>query len=88
MYLYCSSHKCKPDCKQRCEPHGDCVAPNVCQCHFGYVGDNCSTECMCNKHSNCRSIHEKDVCLACQNNTKVTIVTIVVLCVKYEYLVQ
>ena len=70
--LVCS-HKCKPDCKQRCEPHGDCVSPDVCQCHFGYVGHNCTTECQCNKHSNCKSVAERDICLDCQNNTQVRV---------------
>ena len=70
-FCFICSNKCKPDCKQRCEPHGDCVAPDVCQCHFGYVGHNCTTECECNKHSNCKSVTERDICLDCQNNTQV-----------------
>jgi len=64
------SEKCKPDCKQKCEPNGICVEPDNCQCNFGFVGHNCSTECQCNKHSNCQSVSHKDVCLACQNNTQ------------------
>ncbi len=73
MSLFIFSNKCKPDCKQRCEPHGDCIAPNVCRCHFGWVGHNCTTECQCNKHSNCESVAKKDNCTQCMNNTKVRI---------------
>ena len=67
----CRSGECEPVCVQGCQPNGDCVAPDICQCHFGYVGHNCSTECECNRHSNCKSVEEKHHCLACQNNTQV-----------------
>ena len=62
---------CRPVCAQGCEPYGVCVAPDVCRCHFGYVGNNCSTECQCNRHSNCRSVDETDECLQCRNHTQV-----------------
>ena len=62
---------CRPVCAQGCEPYGVCVAPDVCRCHFGYVGNNCSTECQCNRHSNCRGVDETDVCLQCRNHTQV-----------------
>ncbi|XP_072325193.1 multiple epidermal growth factor-like domains protein 8 isoform X2 [Scyliorhinus torazame] len=60
---------CKPVCEQGCV-NGTCVQPNNCQCHFGYVGQNCSVECQCNQHSNCESISALDRCLQCVNNTK------------------
>ncbi|ESO94412.1 hypothetical protein LOTGIDRAFT_145046, partial [Lottia gigantea] len=60
---------CEPVCHQGCD-HGTCVRPDRCKCHFGWVGDNCSVECQCNKHSNCRSTTEPSVCLDCQNNTQ------------------
>ena len=66
-----STRKCKPHCRAGCEPHGTCKAPDVCSCHFGYVGQNCTTECLCNKHSECDSIEEKHICKSCQNNTQV-----------------
>ncbi|XP_007430507.1 multiple epidermal growth factor-like domains protein 8 [Python bivittatus] len=59
---------CKPVCEQGCV-NGTCVEPNACQCHFGYVGQNCSVECQCNKHSNCRGVGAQDQCLQCFNNT-------------------
>ncbi|KAI1886275.1 hypothetical protein AGOR_G00212320 [Albula goreensis] len=45
------------------------VLSRVCQCHFGFVGDNCSSQCRCNKHSNCAGVTQPDVCLECHNNT-------------------
>lgn len=72
----CSTGKCRPVCRQGCEPHGTCVEPDQCLCHFGYVGDNCSTECKCNKHSDCYSVDQKDECLKCHNNTMVSFHTV------------
>nr|KAG5710511.1 hypothetical protein BaRGS_013157 [Batillaria attramentaria] len=60
--------KCGPVCHQGCI-NGVCVQPDYCQCHFGWVGNNCSVECQCNKHSNCKSITETTVCTRCENNT-------------------
>lgn len=34
-----------------------------------YVGANCSIQCQCNGHSNCRGPDRLDECIACQNNT-------------------
>lgn len=48
------------------------MSPGVCQCHFGFVGDNCSSQCSCNKHSNCAGVTKPDVCLECHNNTIVS----------------
>uniref|UniRef100_A0A8C6NK18 Multiple EGF like domains 8 n=1 Tax=Nothobranchius furzeri TaxID=105023 RepID=A0A8C6NK18_NOTFU len=62
------SGQCEPVCAQGCV-NGTCVSPGVCQCHFGFVGDNCSSQCSCNKHSNCAGVNKRDVCLECQNNT-------------------
>ncbi len=64
------SGQCEPVCAQGCV-NGTCVSPGVCQCHFGFVGENCSSQCRCNKHSNCKSISQLDTCLECKNNTKV-----------------
>jgi len=44
----------------------------VCGCDFGYVGANCSTECQCNKHSDCLGETELDHCIHCHNNTQVS----------------
>lgn len=51
--------------------HGDCLEPNVCRCHFGFVGANCSIQCKCNGHSECAGpeADQLDVCLDCLNNT-------------------
>eukprot|EP00057_Strongylocentrotus_purpuratus_P007268 XP_011661742.1 PREDICTED: multiple epidermal growth factor-like domains protein 8 [Strongylocentrotus purpuratus] len=55
---------CKGQFAPRCVgEHGVCVALNI------YVGHNCSTECLCNGHSNCLSESAKAVCLECRNNT-------------------
>ncbi|KAG7216925.1 hypothetical protein INR49_001579, partial [Caranx melampygus] len=62
------SGQCEPVCAQGCV-NGTCVSPGVCQCHFGFVGDNCSSQCSCNKHSNCAGVNKPDVCLECHNNT-------------------
>ncbi|XP_043935354.1 multiple epidermal growth factor-like domains protein 8 [Protopterus annectens] len=59
---------CRPVCEQGCVT-GVCVEPNRCQCHFGYVGQNCSVECQCNKHSNCIGVNAQDKCTECFNNT-------------------
>uniref|UniRef100_A0A8C7C7Q8 Multiple EGF like domains 8 n=1 Tax=Oncorhynchus kisutch TaxID=8019 RepID=A0A8C7C7Q8_ONCKI len=63
-----ASGQCEPVCAQGCV-NGTCVSPGVCQCHFGFVGDNCSSQCRCNKHSNCKGVSEPDKCLECKNNT-------------------
>ena len=49
--------------------HGDCVAPDVCRCHFSFVGHTCDTACKCNMHSACPGLHKLDVCVECKNNT-------------------
>lgn len=66
------SGQCGPVCAQGCL-NGTCVSPGVCLCHFGFVGDNCSLQCSCNKHSNCAGVTKPDVCLQCHNNTIVSI---------------
>lgn len=60
--------KCIPICEQGCV-RGQCVEPNVCQCNFGYVGANCSIQCECNGHSDCRGPDKLDECIECFNNT-------------------
>lgn len=69
--LFSVSGQCEPVCAQGCV-NGTCVSPGVCQCHFGFVGDNCSSQCSCNKHSNCAGVNKPDVCLECHNNTIVS----------------
>lgn len=59
---------CLPVCSQGCV-RGNCVSPDQCQCDFGYVGANCSIQCLCNGHSNCESSSRLDICLKCHNNT-------------------
>lgn len=60
--------RCVPICSPDCV-NGNCVAPNKCECHFGYVGKNCNDKCNCNGHSNCL---ESDLnnCTNCLNNTQ------------------
>uniref|UniRef100_A0A7N4V4Y0 Multiple EGF like domains 8 n=1 Tax=Sarcophilus harrisii TaxID=9305 RepID=A0A7N4V4Y0_SARHA len=60
--------QCRPVCAQGCV-NGSCVEPDHCLCHFGFVGRNCSTECRCNRHSNCDGVGARDRCLECHNNT-------------------
>ncbi|XP_076454870.1 multiple epidermal growth factor-like domains protein 8 [Babylonia areolata] len=67
-YIRTPSGRCEPVCHQGCM-EGVCVRPDKCECNFGWVGDNCSTECQCHKHSNCVSVAKKDVCIKCENNT-------------------
>lgn len=59
---------CLPVCSQGCV-RGKCVKPNVCDCDFGYVGANCSIQCLCNGHSDCEGPDRLDICLECHNNT-------------------
>lgn len=61
---------CRPVCAQGCV-NGSCVEPDHCRCHFGFVGRNCSTECRCNRHSECAGVGARDHCLLCRNHTKV-----------------
>ncbi|GFW79513.1 multiple epidermal growth factor-like domains protein 8 [Trichonephila clavipes] len=60
--------RCLPTCKQGCV-NGTCVEPDLCECHFGFVGLNCSIMCKCNGHSNCPGPEELEKCLECKNNT-------------------
>lgn len=60
--------ECIPVCTQGCV-RGNCVEPNVCNCDFGYVGANCSIQCQCNGHSECRGPDKLNECLECHNNT-------------------
>lgn len=53
--------------------NGSCVEPDHCRCHFGFVGRNCSTECRCNRHSDCAGVGARDHCLLCHNHTKVAV---------------
>ncbi|KAE8593599.1 hypothetical protein XENTR_v10019212 [Xenopus tropicalis] len=59
---------CRPVCDHGCV-NGTCVEPNRCRCDFGYVGENCSVACPCNKHSNCLGLGVEDKCEECRNNT-------------------
>ncbi|KAK3588362.1 hypothetical protein CHS0354_005627 [Potamilus streckersoni] len=68
-FLIEEGNQCKPECHQGCS-HGTCVSPDKCQCHFGYVKDDCSVKCRCNENSNCKSEKETDDCLQCMNNTQ------------------
>lgn len=71
LFVRSVSGQCEPVCAQGCV-NGTCVSPGVCQCHFGFVGENCSAQCSCNKHSNCAGVSKPDVCLECHNNTVVS----------------
>ncbi|XP_050786388.1 multiple epidermal growth factor-like domains protein 8 isoform X7 [Gopherus flavomarginatus] len=66
--LHNASGLCRPVCQQGCV-NGTCVEPNRCRCHFGYVGENCSVECRCNRHSDCAGVGARDQCLECANHT-------------------
>ncbi|ALC38654.1 CG7466 [Drosophila busckii] len=66
-YRAVADQGCLPVCKGCVR--GSCVRPNVCQCDFGYVGENCSIQCLCNGHSNCESSSRLDICLECHNHT-------------------
>lgn len=59
---------CEPVCHEGCV-HGVCDAPDHCTCDFGWVGNDCSTKCMCNGYSKCRSAEKYKECLGCVNNT-------------------
>ncbi|KAM7353309.1 multiple EGF like domains 8 isoform 1-T1 [Cochliomyia hominivorax] len=59
---------CIPVCTQGCV-RGNCISPNKCECDFGYVGANCSIQCLCNGHSNCKGPNLLDECIECHNNT-------------------
>lgn len=59
---------CIPKCSLGCV-RGRCVEPNKCECDFGYVGANCSIQCLCNGHSDCKGPDQLDICLECKNNT-------------------
>ncbi|XP_060517960.1 multiple epidermal growth factor-like domains protein 8 isoform X2 [Cylas formicarius] len=59
---------CEPVCPLGCV-RGQCVQPNKCLCDFGYVGANCSIQCLCHGHANCEGPDKLDKCLTCHNNT-------------------
>lgn len=58
--------QCLPVCNDGCV-NGKCIAPNNCNCSFGWTGKNCSTSCECNQHSHC---DDPNICLKCLNNTQ------------------
>lgn len=59
---------CTPTCRQGCV-NGTCIQPDVCRCNFGFVGQNCSTMCKCNGHSDCPGPDDLENCIECKNNT-------------------
>lgn len=62
------TNDCLPICPAGCV-HGECVDPGVCKCNFGYVGNNCSIQCLCSGHSDCAGPDKLEECLECKNNT-------------------
>lgn len=56
-----------PECNQKCD-HGLRLLPNVCKCHRGYFGSDCSKVCPggadnpCNNHGDCNPINGQCVC--------------------------
>ncbi|XP_077985026.1 multiple epidermal growth factor-like domains protein 8 [Glandiceps talaboti] len=63
-----ATNMCIPVCTHGCI-HGNCIAPDNCECLFSYVGVNCSIECECNGHSTCPSVELKHECTMCMDNT-------------------
>ena len=59
---------CLPICPLGCV-HGRCFEPGKCQCDFGYVGSNCSIQCLCSGHSNCLGPDKLTDCVECMNHT-------------------
>ncbi|KAF5307311.1 hypothetical protein FQR65_LT07027 [Abscondita terminalis] len=66
---------CVPRCLEKCV-HGECAAPDTCQCYEGYVGFTCNIsrplllyekddphECLCKNNSTCDSLTGKCSCL-------------------------
>ncbi|KAK2169520.1 hypothetical protein LSH36_9g12031 [Paralvinella palmiformis] len=61
---------CQPSCPEPCLNGGTCVAPGVCACRVGYVGDHCQTdvnECeeglaRCHPNSDCINIPGQYYC--------------------------
>lgn len=62
-------HICEPVCNQGCV-HGKCTSPDQCKCMFGWVGNNCSVQCDCNNHSECKSEKHTKICTECLHNTQ------------------
>jgi multipile epidermal growth factor-like domains protein 8 len=62
------NNDCLPVCPLGCV-HGRCINPGKCHCDFGYVGNNCSIQCLCSGHSDCAGPDKLDECLQCMNNT-------------------
>lgn len=60
--------ECVPVCRDGCV-RGQCIEPDHCLCDFGYVGTNCSIQCQCNGHSDCKGPDRLDDCIKCHNNT-------------------
>ena len=40
-------------CFHDCGEHGFCDVDYKCKCDLGWLGENCSTDCGCNGHSDC-----------------------------------
>jgi hypothetical protein len=60
---------CAPVCSTPCGEHGDCVAPDTCECKLGWTGNNCTVDCGCHEHSTC-DVSGVGVCDQCQNHTE------------------
>lgn len=67
-YKLDKNNVCAPVCSDGCV-RGQCIAPNQCSCDFGYVGKNCTVQCLCNGNANCAGPDKLDQCGPCHNNT-------------------
>ena len=64
-----------PICSSNCSIQGVCLPNLTCACDMGYIGSDCSVECLCNGHSYCANDTEagRRDCLQCLHNTQVTL---------------
>lgn len=71
IFFYLSKHKCIPACNG-CT-HGNCAAPDLCECFDGYQWSSNETQCIPNCAADCQKCVAPNQCEVVNTSTTETV---------------